>query len=210
MSDLYKEMLEKELVDKENKFETRLKSLSKDTHYEYQKNRKLYEQTKSIIMGEIERIEFYKNVISSNKKETNKLILISVIVGVVLILLTNSSIEKLGLILFLFFIYWKDKVEHLLSDARIKILLIENNLIVLNNDCEKMGVSNVSHQVDLHKDFWRYLDGLRNNGKTEEEIDKDELLKEKLNLMKLDNLGNLVKILDNIEDNQRIYFEKED
>lgn len=138
MSDLYREMLQKELIDKEKEFEKRVKSLSKDTNYEYQKIRKLYEQTKSIVMGEIERIGFYKNVISSSKKETNKQILISVIVGVILILLTNSSIEKLGLVLILFFIYWKYNVEHLLSDARIKILLIENNLIVLNNDIEKL------------------------------------------------------------------------
>ena len=199
MSNLYREKLKTDVEEKQKELEVKVDSLSKEKSEEYQKNLKLYESTKGIIEGENEKIKSRNDFISYDRKESKKMFLILLIVSVILIIASDSLIEKLGITIFLFFIYLKDKFEYLLSDARINNLLTENNIAVLNNDIKKIGVSNIGYQVRLHNEFWKYLDNLRSQGKSEEEIDKDELLEEKMNLMKLNEIENLLNILNYIE-----------
>lgn len=206
MSSIYLESLKSDIKKNEEQLEKELKNSTKSQVDEYHKIVTLYENTKTIILGEHNRLKAFEEDIAIENKEMTKAVAIYFGVTLFINIFIPDLLSRLFTIIIFVTLTGKQYLDFLLSATRFKKMNVENNIRILENDMEKYGVSNVGHHIYLHTDFIRRDEYLRNKGSSNDEVNKNESLEEMFRKVELDNLSNLTDILKNIKNNKRYYY----
>lgn len=208
MNDIYLQSVKLDIQKTEKELEKELSVSTKHQVDEYHKIVTLYENTKSIILGEKNLVKGLEGAIAVETKELTREIAIYFGFGLFINIFTNELQSRLITLIIFLAIIGKKYLDFLLSSTRFKKLNVENNIRILENEMAKHGISNMSHHINLHQDFIGYDESLRNKGLSNIEVNKDNSLEEKFRKLELSNLKNLTDILKNVKNNKRRYYVK--
>lgn len=208
MNDIYLQSVKLDIETTEKDLEKELSVSSKHQVDEYHKIVTLYENTKSIILGEKNLVKGLEEAIAVETKELTREIAIYFGLGLFINIFTNDLQSRLITLIIFLTLIGKKYLDFLLSSTRFRKLNVENNIRILENEMEKHGISNMSHHIYLHQDFIRYDESHRNKGLSDIEVNKDNSLEEKFRKLELSNLKNLTDILKTVKNNKRSYYVK--
>lgn len=189
--------------------EKELSSASQSQIEEYERIRKLYENSKTVALELRRNIIITEDRLKDFFKQDTKWIIILCVIALLFVLFDTSLIIKIAALLFIAVIAITTETHEIRARTSWERKMVDRdeiNLQLIVNDMRRYGIDKFNHQVGLHYDFGNYEEKLISEGLTKDDIEKDEILEEKFRKLELENVEILIEIIENVKSNKRHYY----
>lgn len=185
-----------------------LSSSSQSQIEEYERIRKLYENSKTVALELKRNISFTDATLKDFFKQDTKWLIIFCGIALLFVLFNTSLIIKISALLFIVVIVIISTTGEILARTSWERKMLDRDEIILDfiiHDMSRYGIDKFKNQI--HYEFG-------NNGKlrseviSKEDIEKDEVFEEKYRELELENVEILIKIIQDVKSKKRKYFLK--